>query len=693
VYGLCSPFVGANTDQPAPNPPDAPPYNTVNWANTFSGMNPITSNPQISIDPASGIISGTATVLGQFVVGICVSEYRDGVLINTILRDFQINVTSCDPNIVASVPSQSDFCGGLGYTFENSSINANSFHWDFGVAGTESDTSSLVNPTFVFPEPGTYTITLIANPTWPCADTVSTTHVAYAPILPVIDFGNYQCINGQDYYDFSVTGNISNSAAISWDFGAGAIPNASSSATPTQVMMNNEALQNMVAVTVAQNGCVESDNETIANNPNPIADFPAQSVFCEGLIIDLTNSSTNAAEYLWDFGIAVSGDNSTEESPMFEYMQPGTYQISLIATNENSCPDTLTRTYEIYLPVNAFFERPPAECAGSASFDFMAIGANSMDAEFSWTFGTDAIPSVSTLEDPQNVAIAAPGSHAISLTINDHGCVGTYEDSVIVAQELMSLFNVADVEACIGNSVYLTIQTVSNVTVFYHWDLGDGTHSQSENPTHVYETPGTYSVFVSAHTEEGCYDSLQLFFPNSVTIHPLPDATFTIEPQVMDFFEATCTVHSNASDQDSCYFVLSDGLQTSACSFVHEWSDAGQQTIHHTVVSPHGCVSNAIGEVIINGFAHYIPNSFTPDGDGVNDFWQPVIRGFTSGNFTIHNRWGDVIYFSNDLNKPWTGGASDSDYYVPNGVYQYTIFFEDLQYLPHVLHGSVSIVR
>lgn len=693
VYSLCSPYIGANTDQPAPNPPDAPPYTNVNWANTFSGINPITSNPQIAINPSTGIITGTATQLGQFVVGICVSEYRDGVLINTILRDFQINVTSCDPNIVASVPVQSEFCGGLEYTFQNSSINASSFHWDFGVANTNSDTSNVVTPVFTFPAPGTYTITLIANPTWPCADTVSTTHIAYDFINPVIDFGNYQCINGQDYYDFSVTGNITNAATISWNFGAGSQPTTASNAMPMQVMMNNEALQNSVTVTVSQNGCIETDEQVVINNPNPVADFPEQTEFCQGLLLSLTNNSLNAEGYYWDFGAAASGDNSTDLSPVYQYIQPGTYQVSLIVSSALTCADTLVRTYEIYLPVNASFTTPPAECAGSASFDFEANGANTSGAVYQWTFGGDAIPSTSSAQDPQGIEISAAGSYEVVLTINDNGCIGTYSDSVVVAQQLMSLFNVSDVETCLGNSVSLSIEAVSSVNIFYHWDLGDGTYSQAASPVHVYESPGVYSVTVSAHTEEGCYDSLLLHFPNAVSIHPIPDASFSIEPQVMDYLEATCVVISNTSSENNCYFTTSDGYQTEACAFEHEWSATGEQIIRHTVVSPYGCSASSEGEVIITGYAHYIPNSFTPDGDGVNDEWTPILKGFISGNLAIYNRWGDEVYTSDDLSQPWTGGATGSEYYVPNGLYQYVITFRDLEDQPHRIQGYLSIIR
>ncbi|HBS20284.1 MAG TPA: hypothetical protein DEA66_05515, partial [Flavobacteriales bacterium] len=101
----------------------------------FSGTYPITSDPAMSIDPVSGVITGFPTAPGQYAIAICVSEFRDGVLLSTTMRDFQFNVTLCDPNIQSVVAEQvpAQLCIGETITLDNNSVNGSSYEWDFGV--------------------------------------------------------------------------------------------------------------------------------------------------------------------------------------------------------------------------------------------------------------------------------------------------------------------------------------------------------------------------------------------------------------------------------------------------------------------------------------------------------------------------------------------------------------------------------
>ncbi|MFN5619874.1 MAG: hypothetical protein ACK478_01095, partial [Flavobacteriales bacterium] len=84
TYSFCNPYSGASADDPAPSPPNGPPFNSVSWAGGFNANDPITSMGGFTIDPVTGYFTGTPTALGNYVVGVCVSEYRDGVLINTV---------------------------------------------------------------------------------------------------------------------------------------------------------------------------------------------------------------------------------------------------------------------------------------------------------------------------------------------------------------------------------------------------------------------------------------------------------------------------------------------------------------------------------------------------------------------------------------------------------------------------------
>lgn len=97
VYSLCAPLQGADAADAQPNPPSTPPYVPVPYMPGFTWDNPITADPAMVIDSQTGQLSCTPTVPGQYAIGICVEEYRDGTLLSTVRRDFQFNVTTCEP--------------------------------------------------------------------------------------------------------------------------------------------------------------------------------------------------------------------------------------------------------------------------------------------------------------------------------------------------------------------------------------------------------------------------------------------------------------------------------------------------------------------------------------------------------------------------------------------------------------------
>lgn len=184
VYELCAPYVGGDAAVPTPIPPAPPPYAFVSYAGSYNALYPLDASPAISIDPATGFLTGFPTAIGQYVVGICVKEYRDGVLLSEHKRDFQFNVANCSQvtaEIVAppapGVNYQFVDCAHFTVDFPNNSTQDANYFWDFGVIGVDTDTSTLVSPMYTYPDTGIYTVTLIVNPGLLCSDT------AYADVV------------------------------------------------------------------------------------------------------------------------------------------------------------------------------------------------------------------------------------------------------------------------------------------------------------------------------------------------------------------------------------------------------------------------------------------------------------------------------------------------------------------------------
>lgn len=199
VYSLCTPLLGATRDDPNPDVsgvhPDYPVDPIVWLTPTYdeSYMLGNQTNP-LTIDSRTGFISGFPEIQGTFVIGVCVSEYRNGELLTTIRRDIQINTISCEGIPTADFSPSGTYCEGVEVDFVNNSQNASFFKWFFDLEGDISQTSNEENPTYVYPDTGTYRVMLIATEDSVCIDTlIQELNVQFTGLVPDFDFAVNEC--------------------------------------------------------------------------------------------------------------------------------------------------------------------------------------------------------------------------------------------------------------------------------------------------------------------------------------------------------------------------------------------------------------------------------------------------------------------------------------------------------------------
>lgn len=351
VYEFIATYDGATAANPMPMTASSPPFTPILFQAPFSVNNPISSNPQASIDPHTGILKVYPTQQGQFVVGVVAKEYRNGILIGTHMRDFQFNVTQCAVNTVAqfNIPSfannmnGSNFvsCGQLQVTFDNTSLNSSYYHWDFGVPGTNTDVSSAFEPTFTFPSFGTYNIMLVTNPGYFCADTTYQTLIIRPEFDPQINNPAPQCLLNNSF-NFTAGGTYEPAATFTWNF-AGPV----NTPTANGINVNNISWSDWGDFTVTLTGnqyeCQEIRTTTI-KVIGPIT--PSWEIdTSKGCVphtayFTYTGTNSNASPtYLWNFG---NGQTSNSPNPSVLYNVPGIYDVSLFIHDPTGCTkDTL----------------------------------------------------------------------------------------------------------------------------------------------------------------------------------------------------------------------------------------------------------------------------------------------------------------------------------------------------------------
>ncbi len=696
VYSFCDPYSGADNNAPAPDPPSDPPYGTVSWSSGFSSTNQITSNPQLTINPTTGQITGTPTQFGQFVIGVKVSEYRNGVYIGETRRDFQFNILPCN-NAIASIPAQQSFCTGLSVFFDNTSVNSTNYIWDFGDLTTNTDTSIQQTVTYTYPAPGSYTVSLIAyNPAGNCYDTAYSTFQVSPLLDPVYVAPPSQCLDNNSY-NFSLGGSVDPSANYSWNFGQFAVPQSINLPTPTGIHFTIDTLHKLQIV-VSQFGCTDTTDVTLELLPKPRAIIGDANRYCVGNQIDFDNLSTSADNYFWDFGVSnINIDISNLAQPSYIYPDTGIYSIQLIASNNFGCSDTTLIPFWVY-PLFAPTIYPfndsnyVNQCIDANSFNFYAAGVFSSAADFSWNFGVNASPNSSIQQDVANVTYNSVGFFPVTVTVEENGCVKSYTDSVRIYNRPQIGFELLSVEPCLPASISLKDTSYAETGITYIWTFGDGDSSFTANPTHIYTKDGTYNVNLTIITKTGCKDTLSLSYPGSFTFTPKPIPGIGIDSLRVSIFNPTINITDSSKQRVACKLILSDGTIYSQCNIQKTFTDTGYYTITQVVYSADGCTDTLKKVVyVVPEFRIWIPNAFTPNNDGNNDNFLPVMIGVRNFNFSVYNRWGTQIFNTEDKNVGWDGTSKND--VCPNGVYSYIFYYEDVFNRYQTSYGKVVLLR
>ncbi len=397
AYHVCSIYIGATPLAPIPAPPLGPPFTEVTWSAGFNATAPIQSTLGIAIDPLTGLLTGTPSGLGKYAIGVCVEEWRDGVLINSILRDFTLDVVSC----ALSAPFYAGIepCNGLEVAFVQTSNPAESYAWDFGFAGPDG-TSTEPEPVVAFPTPGIYEVEL-SYTNGDCAGETSFTVQAQEPWSVDLMAADPECTQGGWWVELTAPVGLPEGASVDWSFGNGAEPEQFAGGTPNGVLLPAGGTSTLQLITESF-GCVESDQVTLQLEALPDADFEVLTPPCRGLTVEFANEQPNLGPFTWSFGDGTSG---TGPNPVHVYPEFGPYVIQSIAGGGTACADTAWESFSVY-PLDpfdpAFDVRPVVSCDDTSRVQVTYLGqpADGLTWDFPGLEALEGSPVVLMFEEP-----------------------------------------------------------------------------------------------------------------------------------------------------------------------------------------------------------------------------------------------------------------------------------------------------
>jgi gliding motility-associated-like protein len=425
VYRLCTPLEGATQAIPLPQPPNKGPYREVTWQAPYSLVNML-GGQALTIDSKTGFLTGIPNTLGNFVVGICVDEYRKGKLIATTRRDFQYNVADCGVATAAFFAPEI-ICNQLSVRFDNQSRRASRYRWSFG-AGTAASTA--VSPVFTFPDTGRYTIRLIANPGQTCADTfIQQIYLKTSALNASLRQQYNGCNNAGaqlllfDESKLPATGLQSREWLLT---GPGGFTGRSSEANPAFQLVESGSYTARLIV-VAADGCRDTVLLNITSPIPPLEQLPDSLRACRGTPVRLFPNARPGFLYEWSPTTGLS--SATIANPAASPDATTTYVVTA-RDAVVGCVRTDSVLVRVFQPDIITATVDPDTIFAGQTAQLEAVLPNGTN--FSWT----------PIPDLDNASIANPMASPIQTTVftvnavDKNGCPVKTDVALIVLQRV-----------------------------------------------------------------------------------------------------------------------------------------------------------------------------------------------------------------------------------------------------------------
>jgi PKD repeat protein len=508
-------------------------------------------------------------------------------------------VTVITPPTAGFSVSGTQGCAPFTVQFSNeSSENATSWQWEF--PGGTPATSTDENPTVVYNAAGTYTVTLTAT------NAAGNSTVTQTDLIVVNDVPAASFTSSGDLLDVAFTNTSTNATSYSWDFG-------DSQNSTEENPVHTYAGDGTYTVTLtATNECgsVTTTQEVTVITP-PTAGFSAAvTEGCVPLTVEFINeSSENATTFQWEFPGGTPAI-SNEENPVVIYNTPGTYAVTLTASNPagNDVYSLVEYITVLPLPQAAYAYD---EMDGTVTF----INGSSNATSYEWNFGDN---QTSTEENPVH-SYTEDGVYTVTLTsVNDCGSVTTSQTIVVAFQAPVAFFTAENTNGCAPLEVTFLNMSSENATSF-EWEFPGGTPATStdENPVVVYNAPGTYDVTLTASNLNGSDVYTQSAY---IVVNTVPETFWSFDQNL-----GTVTFTNTSANATSYEWTFGDGETSAEENPVHVYQSSGEFEVTMTAFNECGFTSNTQTILINLTGVEEIP--------GIGEF--NIFPNPNSGQFTL----------------------------------------------------------
>lgn len=498
---------------------------------------------------------------------------------------------------------------------------------------------------------GNYSITLTDSLS--CSQTISVT-LSDPTLLTIAASAspNSICLNAATNLS-SVANGGSGSLAYQWSNGI---------ATASQTISPVSSTSYSVTVTDSL-GCTAVDSVVVTVNIPATLFIGNDTSICQGQSLTL-NAGSGFASYEWQNGANTASISASTANLYF---------VNAIDANGCQVSDSLVLSVfplpVIGLPDTLHF------CPGNN----VSINANTGYASYTWNNGATTSSLVSSI----------PGTYFVTV-MDVNGC-SNYDTTTVYENPVPQLnFLAQPPTGCSPLDVTLFNTSLLNGATVQSWTWYVGTASYTNSEPSITLPAGTYTVSLEAITSDGCFvDTTAL---NYINVLQSPTAVIVSPSSEYELYDNEISLYNGSQNSDSYDWFMNDVLISQQLNITYPIADTGHFTFQLVAINNNGCTDTTDVLITVNpSFALYFPNAFTPNSNGRNDVFAPKGYGINTYELLIFDRWGELVFQSNDLYTGWDGFYKNK--LLPQDVYVYKCSILDMKLNPHTYIGKVTLVH
>ncbi len=588
-----------------------------------------------------------------------------------------VHTVNSIPSPIASFSFPTSNCANQSVQFTDNSQangggNITQWHWDFGdpVTGLQNF-SSLQNPTHAFSAPGVFTVieTVYNASNCSSADTQSVTIIS----LPVAKMWyDTVCLGSPTNFRDTSTTAAGTITQRYWQFGDGQVSYAKD---PIHTYGSSGIFTVTLTVTTAE-GCIKDTTRPVPVWPAPVASFTTSAPTCAGDSTQFTDLSSTPHgiidKWVWNFGDGsgtVTINFPANPSVNHLYTNSGTYTVTLTVTTSDLCTNTKSQSVVVEPRPAANFIYGTTRCTGMpVQFtDNSQLNGGPPINQWLWNFDDPASGSAntSTLQNPTH-GFTHNGSFNVNLMVtNATGCFDSIVKAVTINSGPVAKF-VADT-ACVLSPTIFTDSSIANAPsmIAWLWNFGDpssGSNNTStlKDPTHIYNSPGIYTVTETVTNSNNCtHDTTQ-----QITVNPKPQAMFSASVACVDDSTSFTDLSiAPGSTITAWFWEFGDGGTSTIQNPKHKYTASGIYNVTETVTNLSHCKDSITLPITVRPTpiaAFTYTSFFCPAGQVA---FQNQSQGV--GSVIVSNEW---IFqpgaTSSQINPVYTFPITDTTYAV-----------------------------